>query len=574
MRPSIPTGDQPSENDLTPDIQTMHWPTLLSYAIVTAIGLIIRWVTMRQFVGHIDEPASLLAIKRVAETGVPVFPSGVLYLQGAMFSYLAAPLSWFYAETALWDASRVLYLALAITIVPIIMKLTLLLTDNLWPAIVVGLLVACDPSLIIWSVTIRPYGLLAAEVAALLLLFALLLRDVAEQRVTGVPRPVYWLPVLVLAGTFTHIGFWLALVALAICVLLIWREQLLGAQRPILISGMLSGAPLVAFLLLGRLVGTGAGTGSGGASDSFVGSHLFSLHRMLAGPTMNWWLWTGNFSQGAFHHLLPAVIVLTTGVLISAVTMRTVPTWSNWRVQATGSMILVHWMVISAVALLVTSDPDPRYLNLILAFGYMIVGTAIWYLWQHPRFADRLSMYLVRGAVVMLLLVPLWYQAISGASARMGDPGGSPDYWNATAWAAENRSEGQVVIHTLPTSAYFWFSEDELEQVIFLAGPAEGQRAQRYIKPNRDGDPGDYWLGLPSIGSTSQLCTTLTDYAGNALIVVDVGRLSAPWALKGDMETAIRGSTTTVWQGTNGVIVLSVAPMTNWTDAAREVCGR
>lgn len=173
----------------------------------------------------------------------------------------------------------------------------------------------------------------------------------------------------------------------------------------------------------------------------------------------------------------------------------------------------------------------------------------------------------------MLLLVPLWYQAITGASARMGDPGGSPDYWNATAWAAENRSEGQVVIHTLPTSAYFWFSEDELEQVIFLAGPAEGQRAQRYIKPNRDGDPGDYWLGLPSIGSTSQLCTTLTDYAGNTLIVVDVGRLSAPWALKGDMETAIRGSTTTVWQGTNGVIVLSVVPMTNWTDAAREVCG-
>src|SRR3712207_8563149 len=43
---------------------------------------------------HVDEAPSILAARMVAERGVPVLPSGVLYLQGAPLSYLLAPLLW------------------------------------------------------------------------------------------------------------------------------------------------------------------------------------------------------------------------------------------------------------------------------------------------------------------------------------------------------------------------------------------------------------------------------------------------------------------------------------------------
>src|SRR5690554_982139 len=74
---------------------------IAAYIIVTSIALVVRIVTFRQFTGHIDEPASLLAIQRVAETGVPMFPSGVLYLQGAVISYIAAPLAWIFSGASL-----------------------------------------------------------------------------------------------------------------------------------------------------------------------------------------------------------------------------------------------------------------------------------------------------------------------------------------------------------------------------------------------------------------------------------------------------------------------------------------
>lgn len=154
----------------------------------------------------------------------------------------------------------------------------------------------------------------------------------------------------------------------------------------------------------------------------------------------------------------------------------------------------------------------------------------------------------------------------------MDSPGGQPDYWQATAWAVDNREDGQLVIFALPTSIYFFFDGEEFDDLMFLAGPENGQRAQRYIKPNASGIEGDYWLGLSSIGSISQLCKSLIEHADDALIVVDNGRLSAPWALQGEMERAIRGSTEPVFRGRNGVLVLSVMPTDAWTPEASEVC--
>ncbi|MEJ7839038.1 MAG: hypothetical protein WKF81_09490, partial [Thermomicrobiales bacterium] len=63
----------------------------LLFIAVTAIALVLRFVAWHRSWTQIDEPASVLAIEMVATKGIPLFPSNVLYLQGAFFSYLAAP---------------------------------------------------------------------------------------------------------------------------------------------------------------------------------------------------------------------------------------------------------------------------------------------------------------------------------------------------------------------------------------------------------------------------------------------------------------------------------------------------
>ncbi|MCS7261428.1 MAG: hypothetical protein NZ765_11750, partial [Anaerolineae bacterium] len=43
---------------------------------------------------HVDEYISMLAAQMTAVKGVPVLPSGILYPQGLLTSYLAAPFVW------------------------------------------------------------------------------------------------------------------------------------------------------------------------------------------------------------------------------------------------------------------------------------------------------------------------------------------------------------------------------------------------------------------------------------------------------------------------------------------------
>ena len=54
-------------------------------------GLLLRVSSAERLSSHVDESASVMAAQMVADKGVPVFPSGTLYLQGATISYLLAP---------------------------------------------------------------------------------------------------------------------------------------------------------------------------------------------------------------------------------------------------------------------------------------------------------------------------------------------------------------------------------------------------------------------------------------------------------------------------------------------------
>ncbi|CAN5636796.1 hypothetical protein BH23CHL5_BH23CHL5_14580 [soil metagenome] len=546
--------------------------SIAGYVLVTLLGFTLRAVALAHYGGHVDEPASLLAVNRVGDVGYPQFPSGVLYLQGAAFSYIAAPMTWILDDTALLQATRVLSMFISVSVIPLSMKLMLETTGSSIAALITGILVSADPNLILWSVTIRPYGLLAAEIVALLILFSRLLREGPSARL-GPFRVVYLIPILSTAGTFTHVGFWLAFPVLALVAVTVWQKSLLTTHRVILLSGLLSLLPLLVLLALGSFSSTGSGTGDGYFGRSFLGSHLFSLKGFRESPGLRFWIWTDNFTDGVLHQFMPYLILLSSGVLFHAILEVGSGTISVWRRLAVGSIVLVHWSVIVAVALLVTSDPAPRYLTLILPLGYMIITLAGLSLWTlAPRSVSWLTA-IIRIAVVVVFIVPGMLQAGTAASLRIHSPGGSPDYWNATKWASVHFDNDQTILTALPPSAHFWFSQPQLERLKFLAGPESSSRTSRYVVTDSRGAHVDYWLGLSSIRSTQELCIELQRIDGNGGIIADGHRLRAGWAFEGPFAEVIRGSSEIVFRGDNGVVVMSILPFENWSDAARTACG-
>src|SRR4051812_5620241 len=58
------------------------------------LGLLLRLAAAHSLPQHFDEGAMLLGVHAVAERGLPILPSGALYLHGATHSYLLAPLVW------------------------------------------------------------------------------------------------------------------------------------------------------------------------------------------------------------------------------------------------------------------------------------------------------------------------------------------------------------------------------------------------------------------------------------------------------------------------------------------------
>ena len=66
----------------------------LAVGITVIVGLLLRLTAAGRLTSHVDEAASVLAAHMVAEQGVPILPSGTVYLQGATLSYLLAPLVW------------------------------------------------------------------------------------------------------------------------------------------------------------------------------------------------------------------------------------------------------------------------------------------------------------------------------------------------------------------------------------------------------------------------------------------------------------------------------------------------
>jgi len=178
--------------------------------LVLLMALAVRVITWAQLLPHIDEPATLLAIEMVATRGIPLLPSDVLYLQGTLISYLGAPFSFLFSRAELLSVLQAVNLLASLSVVVLVYLITVRITGSALASLFASAGVGLDPSMITWSIWVRPYGLLTIETTALAYCFLVLIQDGTAARIGRIPVR-YAMVALFWLGTLTHIGIWMIL---------------------------------------------------------------------------------------------------------------------------------------------------------------------------------------------------------------------------------------------------------------------------------------------------------------------------------------------------------------------------
>lgn len=525
------------------------WVPLLVGAVL-ALGLLVRLSAAELLTPHVDEAASVLAAQMVAERGVPILPSGTVYLQGATLSYLLTPLVWLgLGDLADLTAMRLVLVVAGTVTIYLGYRLGLAVTRDPRVGALTACLVALDPVGVQWSGHVRMYGLLQAVTIALAWVFVRTLAGNASRRLLAGLVALFWL------GVFTHVGTVLLWPGMALVAAWVHRRAVLRRERGLAVAlGSCLLAP-VALVGLNRSLGSASVGGASSAPSlfvSFVGDNLLApLARLGLRPTWADLQAIGRDSTLAW--LIPALIVASCSLIawrrfVTAPGARRDP----GRRRAVAALAALYWVPVVAVGVF-TVSPKERYLLHVHLLGYVLVAAVAVALGERRPIGltgwrrGLATLGVVGFAPVVVLGL------VAGLVWRLEHPIVHPDHRTALAYVAEHRRPGEPVIAALPAIAYLMLGT--AEDLQFLAGPEERPRAQRYTRQTRDGRLIDYWVGVPSIVSPGQLCRTVRAHP-DAWLVVDRHRLDADWAYKGAMADTLRGATYRAFEAPGGALVL------------------
>jgi hypothetical protein len=178
---------------------------------------------------------------------------------------------------------------------------------------------------------------------------------------------------------------------------------------------------------------------------------------------------------------------------------------------------------------------------------------------------SKRALLLVAAMVIGFVLV----EQVSGLVNVIHHPVLGADYQAAANFVAAQHVPGEPVLIALPPPGYLALGERD--DVVFLASSLEAKRAQRYTRRTADGRYVDFWLGVPAIVSTEQLCSAIAE-SPDLWLIVDESRLDYAWAFAGPMADAIRASTYEVYSGTGGISVRR--PISGDLSASDSPCGQ
>lgn len=539
----------------------------LLFVLVVATALRVNAAFFLQ--PQIDEAASLLAIQRTWFLGIPIFPSEVLYLQGALLSYLFAPLAGIADGLELLSLARLANIAFGVATTYVTALLAAKVSGKQAIGVLAGLFVALDPSSIEWSVYIRPYSALTLATVLVAYVLVSMAMDGPNTRL-GFTTAVVWLAAVFFVGTFTHLNIWLLAPAVAGVAVVLWGRRLLTEHRGVLIALGAAALGPVLLLLLNSIFGIGSSTSEEPGGLAFTGSHVLDTER-LTNPYFRLDIWLRLFPGRRISQLVPLIVTASSGLLMGALLVNQ-NVFAHRRIRAIFTLLTLHWVTIFLVGLLLATGGQARYLVHIVPLGYVLVVLAA-YLVYKTASPDRLGVRLLsrRGLGTALLLVPVLLNSLMGADWRLSNSGSAPDYFAAMKYVAEHHEPDQPIIVALPPVAFLTLDPGARNDIYFLGGSEDNSRAQRYTRL-MNGEVVDFWLGAPAITTMQDLCELLTTSPRPSFIVLDEERLTGEWAYGGRMEQLINGASVHVAEGDNGVIVSRSLPVDEWDGRARAAC--
>lgn len=258
--------------------------------ILLLIAFALRLGHLLAGIFHIDEYISMLAAQMTAQKGAPILPSGLLYHQGLLLSYLAAPLlkfAGFSEAVARWPSLLAGVLAVAA-----FYHVGRRIFDSSLAGLLALTLAAFDPEMILWSARMRMYALavLLMLLAFYFLLQGLLLRSRRFDRLLGVA--------LYLGAILAHS---VAVVALPVWGLALLVGLWLGRQKfnldwyrqktmiPELLAAGVLVALGVAFAVGGQIPFLSPGVAEGGSGGNGGGpGGLLGVFNKFLDPGLSW----------------------------------------------------------------------------------------------------------------------------------------------------------------------------------------------------------------------------------------------------------------------------------------------
>jgi hypothetical protein len=532
-------------------------------------GALGRISSARHLTPHIDEPASVLAAKMVAEKGLPIFPSGVPYLQGAVLSYLLAPFTWFgYGGIEHLQSQRLVMVAIGVLVIFFTWKLAVQVSGSAWIGAIAAILVASDPISVKWSGLVRMYAPLELFAVLLLWMMAKILMDGPTRRRLALAAIFFWL------GVFTHIAtalIWpaIALVALAVYGRGLWRER---RDVGFTLAAM-AGAPVVLTALNTLLKRGGATPSAGGELPgvSFVGDHLLTFDA-LTRPSFG--AWEELFQHSALAGTMPYIMVLLSALLIGILFFGRGAEAGSHRLRIGGGlMLLAYWLPVIVVGIF-TQEPQERYVIHVVPAGFVLIALAIQQIIRRVRelrtsaSAPGWQRRVLLGATLLLIAILVLNQ-ISAALGLQRNRVLDPDYVAAAQFVHDRMEPGDPVFASMTPAPYLVLGSDD--GLHFISGSPYSSRTNRYVRINDAGESVDYWIGVPSVYLMNDLCSMIIENP-NAWIITDAVRLYSPSFLGGEWASMITGMTYIRHSEENGIMILRPIPAPGRNSNAVKIC--
>lgn len=529
----------------------------LPLAAVVVLGLLFRLIAVDRLSLQIDEPASLLGARAVVELGVPILPSGTLYLHGATLSYLLAPLVWLgFNDITDLHTLRLVNAVIGSLAILLAFRIGMLATGRRWFALAAALLVAIDPISVQWSAHLRMYALLQVLTLAIALAFLHALDN-------GHKLPVL-LVTLFFIATFTHVGVALLWPPMVLVAMLVHGRTLLGANRRLglgLLCCLLG--PLV-FITLNHVFAPGGRTGSASIFGSILDDQSFlTLERLLRPSLGGWW---SLFRSDWYAGLMPALLAILSGIVLGRYFLtENLPDSEATQRRTAGALLAFHWIPVLLLGVL-TTERQPRYTINIYPFGLVLAVLA---LSLFVRSGWRMRRAATRGSWVPILAAGLAVAVIAanlgqGLYSRLNSPTVEADFGDTLAYVAEHREAGEIVVSAMTPPAYLALGRDNL---VFLAGREGTARVASYTQRGADGRLIDYWVGVDAIGTVADVCSTFAQNPGG-WVLIDTFRLRYEPAFADPVRTIIRDATDEVYRGGMDSLVLRIRPTDSWGAAA------